>query len=67
MGVTAGLLMPPAPHQQAVLGAAHQVPAVAAALIDGLYDPRALFPWFVDPAFTRDFLLSKGVSAAAIP
>ncbi|WNG13820.1 hypothetical protein [Cystobacter fuscus] len=35
--------------------APHQVPAVAAALIDGLYDPRALFPWFVDPAVTRDF------------
>ena len=67
MGVTAGLLMPPAPHQQAVLGAAHHVPAVAGALIDGLYDPRALFPWFVDPAFTREFLLSKGVSAAATP
>ena len=37
------------------------MPAVAAALIDGLYDPRALFPWFVDPAVTRDFLHSKGV------
>ncbi|ATB35297.1 putative dehydrogenase/oxygenase subunit (flavoprotein) [Cystobacter fuscus] len=66
MGVTAGLLMPPAPHQQAVLVSAHQVPAVAAALIDGLYDPRALFPWFVDPAVTRDFLHSKGVPPALL-
>ncbi|WP_257460421.1 styrene monooxygenase/indole monooxygenase family protein [Archangium lipolyticum] len=61
MGVTAGLLMPPAPHQQAVLASAHHVPAVATALINGLYDPRALFPWFVDPAVTREFLLSQGV------
>ncbi len=61
MGVTAGLLMPLAPHQQAVLASAHHVPAVAGALIDGLYDPRTLFPWFVNPAFTREFLLSKGV------
>ncbi|WNG39050.1 oxygenase [Archangium violaceum] len=66
MGVTAGLLMPPAPHQQAVLAAAHHVPAVASALIDGLYDPRALFPWFVDPAFTRESLLSKGVPPALL-
>jgi 2-polyprenyl-6-methoxyphenol hydroxylase-like FAD-dependent oxidoreductase len=64
MGVTAGLLMPPAPHQQAVLAAAHQVPEVATALIGGLYDPRSLFPWFVDPASTREFLLSKGVPPA---
>ncbi|MCY1077603.1 styrene monooxygenase/indole monooxygenase family protein [Archangium lansingense] len=63
MGVTAGLLMPPAPHQQAVLVSAHHVPAVATALIDGLYDPRALFPWFVNPATTREFLHSKGVPA----
>jgi hypothetical protein len=66
MGVTAGLLMPPAPHQQAVLVSAHHVPAVATALIDGLYDPRALFPWFVNPATTREFLHSKGVPAALL-
>jgi 2-polyprenyl-6-methoxyphenol hydroxylase-like FAD-dependent oxidoreductase len=67
MGVTAGLLLPPAPHQQEVLAAAHQVPAVAAALIDGLFDPRALFPWFVDPAFTGEFLRSKGATSRATP
>ncbi|HYH97007.1 styrene monooxygenase/indole monooxygenase family protein [Hyalangium sp.] len=66
MGVTAGLLMPPAPHQQAVLASAHQVPAVAAALIDGLFDPRTLFPWFVDPAFTGEFLSSRGVPLALL-
>jgi hypothetical protein len=60
MGVIADLLMPPAPHQQVVLAAAHQVPAVAGALIDGLYNPRSLFPWFVDPAFTREFLQDRG-------
>ncbi|HEX8439421.1 styrene monooxygenase/indole monooxygenase family protein [Archangium sp.] len=64
MGVTAGLLMPPAPHQQTVLTAAHHVPGMAEALIGGLYDPRSLFPWFVDPASTREFLLSKGVPPA---
>ncbi|HEX8823714.1 MAG TPA: styrene monooxygenase/indole monooxygenase family protein [Archangium sp.] len=64
MGVTAGLLMPPAPHQQAVLVSAHHVPAMATALIDGLYDPRALFPWFVDPAVTPGFLESRGVPPA---
>jgi 2-polyprenyl-6-methoxyphenol hydroxylase-like FAD-dependent oxidoreductase len=66
MGVTAGLLMPPAPHQQAVLAAAHHVPAVATALINGLYDPRALFPWFVNPAFTREFLAAQGVPPALL-
>jgi 2-polyprenyl-6-methoxyphenol hydroxylase-like FAD-dependent oxidoreductase len=60
MGVTAGLLMPPAPHQQVALAAAHQVPAVAGALIDGLYNPKSFFPWFVDPAFTRGFLQDRG-------
>jgi len=35
-------------------------------LIDGLYAPRTLFPWFVDPAFTREFLLSKGVPPALL-
>jgi hypothetical protein len=52
--------MPPAPHQQVILAAAHQVPEVAGALIDGLYAPRSFFPWFVDPAFTREFLQARG-------
>ncbi|HEX8703735.1 MAG TPA: styrene monooxygenase/indole monooxygenase family protein [Myxococcaceae bacterium] len=67
MGVTAGLLLPPAPHQLAVFAAAHQVPAVAGALIDGLYNPRSLFPWFVDPAFTREFLQARGTPAELLP
>ena len=66
MGVTAGLLMPAAPHQRAVLVSAHHVPAVATALINGLYDPRALFPWFVDPSVTRGFLASQGVPPALL-
>jgi 2-polyprenyl-6-methoxyphenol hydroxylase-like FAD-dependent oxidoreductase len=66
MGVTAGLLMPPAPHQQVILAAAHQVPEVAGALIGGLYEPRSLVPWFVDPAFTRDFLQARGTPSALL-
>jgi hypothetical protein len=66
MGVTAGLLTPPAPHQQVVLATAHQVPAVAGAVLDGLSNPKSLFPWFVDPAATREFLQARGAPPALL-
>jgi hypothetical protein len=40
---------------------ADKVPAVAAALIDDLYDPKSLVPWFVDPSTTGAFLHERGV------
>lgn len=65
MGVSNGLLMPPAPFQRAIMVAASAVPSVAAALIDGLYDPVTMFPWFVDAGAAAGFLRER-VSDAAL-
>lgn len=59
MAVSNGLLMPPPPHMQALLAAASGVPEVAAAVLDGLYYPSSLFPWFAVPAAAEEFLRAR--------
>ena len=45
---TNSLLVPPQPHVVDLLGAAAELPGLAAEIANGFDDPRTLFPWWFD-------------------
>ncbi|EMN5132787.1 FAD-binding oxidoreductase [Burkholderia contaminans] len=47
---TNSLLTPPPPHILELLGAAGQLPSLAAAIVDGFDDPRRFSPWWFEPS-----------------
>jgi flavin reductase (DIM6/NTAB) family NADH-FMN oxidoreductase RutF len=57
------LLLNPAPHVLKIMQSAGNLPDVAEAIVNGFDDPRALFPWFMQPAEADKFLeKSKGAA-----
>jgi hypothetical protein len=64
----AGLLQPPAPHQQQILLAASRNPRIALDFLNGFDHPPSLFPWFMDPAAAARYLVEQGeVEAVPVP
>ncbi|MBB1632987.1 styrene monooxygenase/indole monooxygenase family protein [Cupriavidus sp. UME77] len=53
---TNSLLTPPPPHILALLGAAGQVPALAARIANGFDNPPDFFPWWADPAACQQLI-----------
>ncbi len=53
---TNSLLMPPAPHILALLGAAGACPSLASAFANGFDHPPRLFPWWSDPKACDQFV-----------
>jgi flavin-dependent dehydrogenase len=47
---TNSLLTPPPPHILELLGAAGQLPTLAAMIVNGFDDPRRFAPWWFDPS-----------------
>jgi 2-polyprenyl-6-methoxyphenol hydroxylase-like FAD-dependent oxidoreductase len=58
-GFNTGLLQPLAPHQQQILLAASQHPAIALDFLNGFDHPPSLFPWFADPAAAEGYLAQQ--------
>lgn len=56
----AGLLQPPAPHQQQLLLAASHNPHIALEFLNGFDHPPSLFPWFADPEAAARYLAERG-------
>lgn len=59
-------LLPPQPHQRAVVDAAAEHPAVAAEVVGGFDDPRRFAPWWFDAAAAADFV-AQAVASEASP
>jgi 2-polyprenyl-6-methoxyphenol hydroxylase-like FAD-dependent oxidoreductase len=66
-GWTNAMLMPPPPHMQRLLGAAAELPGVAAAIVNGFDNPASLFPWIADPDEADRFIAAGGRAAASEP
>lgn len=58
-------LQPALPHQQRVVAAAADHPAVAADIVAGFDDPMLFVPWWFDPADADRFLESRLAEEAA--
>ncbi len=64
--LTAAMLQGPALHQQQLLFAASQNPAIAQALVNGIGNAYTLWPWFGDAAEAGKFLREKGFIRTAV-
>ena len=59
VGWTNALLAPPAPHVLELLGAAQEIPALAATIANGFDDPRAYYPWWFDAGEAQRLIETK--------
>lgn len=53
---TNAMLAPPPPHVLRLLGAAGELPKVAARFVNGFNDPSDYFDWFMDPGKAETYL-----------
>jgi 2-polyprenyl-6-methoxyphenol hydroxylase-like FAD-dependent oxidoreductase len=61
------LLAPPEPHMLEILGAATQHPAVASRFVNGIAQPRSMFPWFAQADMARQYLASVSAAGGSLP
>jgi flavin reductase (DIM6/NTAB) family NADH-FMN oxidoreductase RutF len=63
-GWTNALLAPPRPHVLELLGAAGELPSLAATIVNGFDDPRSFYPWWFDEAEARRLIEERRLQAA---
>ena len=56
---TNALLAPPQPHVLQLLGAAEELPELAATIANGFDDPRTYFPWWFDAGEAERLIAAK--------
>ena len=57
------LVLHPAAHVYRLLESAGKMPAIAQAVANRFDDPRAFFPWFMDPSEAENFLEKEALAA----
>ena len=61
---TNALLAPPQPHVLRLLGAAQELPGLAAAIANGFDDPRTFYPWWFDAGEADRLIAEKRAQQA---